>query len=305
MDKNNMTDYKKEYEEIQIPSELNHTVQMGIERGRAKMRKNSTNKFIKVCASLTAAITLFTASVNVSPTFADLLKDIPIAGNLVKVLQFNDGQAGGGLITDGTDISNMDSFEENGYENILINFSQDDELQENVGTFNVKYDENPYTMTFEIGGARRFSATENFEKILQNKYVKDIYTIITLDDSVIRFVIEFEKPVEYTIEEREEPASLIIKLREDKQYEEKKTYALRTESYANGPIIGSLEEQFYIKDETRILKDENGLFFVEINSFETKEEAEKKLEELSKTTDKGLLIEERQGVNEPKSYPVE
>ncbi|PAB59627.1 DUF4179 domain-containing protein [Anaeromicrobium sediminis] len=309
MDKNSLTDLKKEYEEIEIPSELNNMVQIGVERGRAEMNKHNRNRrrkeIMKVCASFTVALTLFTAGVNMSPAFADSLKNIPIVGKLVKVLQFNNGKSGGGSITDRTDISAIESFEKEGYENIIINFSQDGQLQENVGAFKVRYDENPYTMTFEIGGARRISAKENFEKILENKYVKDIYTIITLDDSLIRFVIEFEGPVEYKVKEMKDPASIIIGLKKDKNYEEKKTYSLRTESYPNGETLGILEEEFMPNNETRILKDENGLFFVEIQSFETKKEAENKLEELSKLTDKVILIEERIGIKEPESYPVE
>lgn len=305
MDKNRLSNLKKEYEEIKIPSELYNSIQIGIERGRTKMNKNSRNNILKICASFTVALTLFIAGVNMSPTFAHLLEDIPYVGRLVKVLQFNNGKSGGGSITDGMDISDIDSFEKEGYENIIINFSQDGRLQENVGAFKVRYDENPYTMTFEIGGARRISAEENFEKILENKYVKDIYKIITLDDSLIRFVIEFEGPIQYKVEEMEDPASIIITLREDEMYKEKKTYSLRTESYSYGETLGVLEEEFMVNNETRILKDENGLFFVEIQSFETKEEAEKKLEELGKSTDKGILIEERMGIKEPQSYPAE
>ncbi|MDX8362699.1 DUF4179 domain-containing protein [Cytobacillus sp. IB215316] len=305
MDKKMLSDLQKEYQEIQIPTELNHMVQIGLERGRAKKTKTNTNMIFKICASFSVALILFIAAVNASPTFANILKDIPYAGKLVKILQFNNGNSGGGFITDGTDISQIDSFETDGYENIFINFSQSEELQENVGAFKVRYDENPYTMTFEIGGARRFSAAENFEKILENKYVKDIYTIITLDDSTIRFVIEFEKPVEYIVEEREAPASIVIMFKEDKKFEEKKTYSLRTESHPNGPTIGSLEEEFFVKDETRILKDEDGLFFVEIQSFNTKEEAEKKLEALTKITDKAILIEEKIGGKDSQSYPAE
>ncbi|NDI35344.1 hypothetical protein [Chengkuizengella sediminis] len=306
MDKNNLYELKEEYKEIQIPSELNQVVQTGIERGRTKMYKRSRNKFLNICASFILGLTLLTASVNISPTFGQSLEKIPYMGKLVKVLQFNNGTSEGGTITDGTDISEIDSFEKDGYENIVINFSQDDMLQNDVPAYEVRYDENPYAMTFEICGARNFSAEEDFKKILESEYVKDIYQLITFDDSCMRFVIEFDRPVEYKIEERKDPASLVISLKEDEKYEEKKTYSLRTVSFVEGHLAARSEETLHtIGYESRVLKDEDGLFFMEIQPFETKKEAEKKLEELGKLTDIEMLIEERMGIQDPQSYPSE
>ncbi|MDP5274209.1 hypothetical protein [Chengkuizengella axinellae] len=307
MDKKNLYELQKEYKEIQIPSELNNVVQTGIERGRTKMNKRSSNKFLNICASFVLGLALLTASVNLSPTFGQSLENIPYMGQLVKVLQFNNGKSDGGTITDGSDISGLDSFEKDGYENIVINFSQGDMLQSDVPAYEVRYDEIPYAMTLEICGARNFSAEEDFNKILESEYVKDIYKLVTFDDSCMRFVIEFDRPVEYKIEERKDPASLVISLKEDEKVEEKKIYSLRTESYVKGFFAASSEEKLYTigYDKSRVLKDESGLFYIEIQSFETKEEAEQELEELSKATDIKMLIEERTGVQEPQSFPSE
>lgn len=304
MDVNRLLDLKKDYEEIEIPAELYDAVQMGIERGKKQMSKNkATNVVIKTFVGVAAALIVLMAGVNVSPALADALDDIPVVGNLVKVLQFKDGKAGGGVITDGSDISDIDTAKKGEFEQIIINFTQDGNAQSTVGAFKVRYDENPYTMTFEMGGARRISAQENFGKILKNKYVKDIYQIITLDDSLIRFVIEFNTPVEYKVEEMKDPASVVISLREDKDYVEKTTYSLRTESYPFGETIGIIEEQLMVNNETRMLKDENGSFFIEVQSFDTKDEAEKKLAELG--TDVKLFVEERTGEKVPVSKKTE
>lgn len=302
-----MLNLKEEYEQIEIPPELYNSIQIGIDRGREKMNaKNKTvNTAMKICASFIIALALFTGSINVSPAFADALRGIPIVGRLVKILQFTEGKSDGGKITDGTDISNIDLIEEDGYENLIINFSQDDELQVDVGAFKVKYEENPYTMSFEIGGARRISAKENFKKILESKYVKDVYTIITLDDSLIRFVIGFKVPVKYEVKEMKEPASIVISLKEDKQFTEKNMYSLRTNSYPYGEPLGILEEKFSAISSTRILKDAEGMYFVELQLFETKEEALSKLDEISKMNYAPIFIEERFGAEDPKSYPIE
>lgn len=297
---------KQEYEHIEIPSELNEAIQTGVDRGRKKIdaRSRNINVALKMCVSFVIALTLFTGGINISPSFADSLKNIPVVGKLVKILQFTEGKSSGGKITDGTDISNIDIIEKNEYENIIINFSQGDELQADVGAFKVSYEKNPYTMSFEIGGARRISAKENFKKILESKYVKDVYTIITLDDSLIRFVIEFKAPVKYEVKEMKEPASLVIGLKEDKQSEEKKMYSLRTCSYPYGETLGILEEKLGAINPARILKDAAGMYFIELQLFETKEDALTRLNEIEELNYTSVFIEERIGAESPKSYPI-
>ena len=301
---NRLLDLKKEYDEIDIPAELKSTVETGIERGKTQMKKNRiTNKFAKAIAGIAAAFLVLTMAVNVSPVLAGAMEEIPMLGRLVKVLQFNNGESSGGELTDASDISGIEAFENAGYESIVINFSQDGINQESMGSYKITYNENPYTMTFEIGGARRISAVEDFEKILQNKNVKDVYEIITLDDSLIRFVIVFNNPVEYKVEEMESPASLVVSVREDNEYVEKKTYSLRTDSHPYGETIGIIEEKLMSYNAGRVLKDKDGLFFVEVECFDTKEAAEQKLAELS--TDVKLFVEERTGSETPKSYPAQ
>ncbi len=306
MNSEKLLNLKEEYEQIEIPSELNTAIQMGIERGREEIngRNKNVNVALKICASFIIVLTLFTGGINMSASFADALKRIPVIGKLVEVLQFTEGKSDGGKITDGTDISSIDLTEESGYDNIVINFSQEDVLQGNVGAFNVTYEENPYTMSFAIGGARSISAKENFKKILESKLVKDVYTVITLDDSLIRFVIEFEGPVEYEVREMKEPANIVISLKEDKKSMEKKMYSLRTNSYPYGESLGILEEKLSAINTTRILKDAESMYFVELQLFETKEDALHRLNEIAKLSEDSLFIEERVGNESPKNYPA-
>jgi len=306
MNNRKLLNLKEEYEQIEVPSELNAVIQMGIDKGREEMKEKNkyVNVALKICASFVLTLTLLTGVINTSPSFADALRSIPVVGKLVNVLQFTEGESSGGVITDGTDISQMELIEDDVYEDIIISFSQSDELQKDVGAFKVRYEENPYTMSFEVGGARSISAKENFEKILESKYVKDVYTIITLDDSLIRFVIEFEGPVEYEVKEVKEPASIVISLKEDKQFTEKNMYSLRTKSYPYGESIGILEEELGAINPTRILKDAQGMYFVELQLFKFKEEASSRLEDISELNDVSLLIEERFGIESPNSYPV-
>jgi hypothetical protein len=307
MNNKKLLNLKEEYEQIEVPSELNAVIQMGIDKGREEMKEKNkyVNVALKICASFILTLTLLTGVINTSSSFADALRSIPVVGKLVNVLQFTEGKSSGGVITDGTDISQMELIEDDVYEDIVISFSQSNELQTDAGAFKVRYEENPYTMSFEIGGVRSISAKENFEKILESKYVKDVYTIITLDDSLIRFVIEFKGPVEYEVKEIKEPASIVISLKEDKLFIEKTMYSLRTKSYPYGESLGILEEKLGAINPTRILKDAQGMYFVELQLFKFKEEASSGFEEISELNHVSLLIEERFGIESPNSYPVE
>ena len=168
MGEKNLFEYKKKYNEIDIPNELSDRIKLGIQRGRTEMIKNKRNNLynniMKVCAGVVISVGLLTAGVNVSPTFADTLKNIPILGELVRILEFHDGRGEGGAITDGSDVDIIDIYEKNGYENIVIGSSQNNESQPTAGAFSIQYNENPYTMTIEIGGARALSAKDSFPR---------------------------------------------------------------------------------------------------------------------------------------------
>jgi hypothetical protein len=300
-----MSDYKNEYLEIEIPSEISTAIMEGIERGKKEMSQNNNtrNKVLKICASLVLTTSLLTGVINVSPAFADTLKNIPVIGNIVKVLQFTDGKAEGGVITDGTDISGIEIVEEINYEEIVIEFSNDGENQDNVGAYNVTQAEYPNTLTFEIGGARRFTAMEDFKKLNESQYVEEIYTLMTMDDSMMRFVVVFNAPVDCEITETKTPASLVIRISEKELLNQQDMYIVRTESIPKGEAFGILEEEYAREYDTRVLKDDNGWFIIELNSFDNKEAAEAFVAAYSKSSDKLLIVEKRLSNEIPKYYP--
>ncbi|MBI9012171.1 MAG: hypothetical protein JEZ08_08030 [Clostridiales bacterium] len=302
---NKMSEYKNEYLEIETPPEISNAIMTGIERGKKKMTRNnnSRSKVLKVCASMVLATSILTGAINVSPTFAEILKNIPIIGEIVKVLQFTDGEAEGGIITDGTDISGIEIVEEETFEEIVIEFSNDGENQDTVGAYKVTQAEYPSTITFEIGGARRFTAMEDFKKLNDSQYVKDIYPLITLDDSMIRFVVVFNTAVNCEITELKSPASLVMRISEKELSDQQDMYIVRTESMQNGETFGIQEEEFAREYDTRILKDDNGWFIIELNTYDSKEAAEAFIAEYSVSSDKKLIVEKRSEKETPKHYP--
>ncbi|MEK5232295.1 RsiV family protein [Lysinibacillus sp. FSL K6-0232] len=85
MDKK-LQDVEKQYTNIPIPKELDMVVEDALKQGRKKRKKRAPQWLLGTAA---AAI-LFTASLNVSPAMARTLSEIPVVGNVVKVLTWTE-----------------------------------------------------------------------------------------------------------------------------------------------------------------------------------------------------------------------
>lgn len=82
---NPLDSLKKQYLEVEIPSDLDLKIQRTLKE-HYKMKITKRLKTILVAAA--AFIAVFTGAVNVNQSFADTLSDIPIIGGLVEVLSF-------------------------------------------------------------------------------------------------------------------------------------------------------------------------------------------------------------------------
>lgn len=91
MNDRNLEKFKKEYNNITIPDELESVVKKALEDSGVNINKNHhrIKKSIIIAASTAATITILTVGINVSPAFAKTLSEVPIVGGLVKVLSLN------------------------------------------------------------------------------------------------------------------------------------------------------------------------------------------------------------------------
>jgi len=300
---NNLDDLKKVYKDIEVPESLSEFVNISLEKGRSRMKKEKIkNSWIKGFAASVAVFTIFTISINTMPTLASSLESIPGLRNLVKVLQFNKGTATGGEITDGVDANSITLSQNGNTETIVINFTNNNEVTDTAAHYKVDYKNNPSTMTFSINGARALSAEKDFETIKKSSYVSDVYKNMILDDSAVKFTIVFNKPVKYEVKEYKNPAHIAVTLSEDKNEITKTVYSVRTPSYEFGENLGHIEEQLFEELNVRTLKDNNGTFCIDAGVFNTKTEAEAKLKELLTKYGDSLkyLIEERSSFDIPK-----
>lgn len=85
MDKK-LKELKKHYDEVPIPKELDFVVENALKQGKKK-KKNKAPQWLLGSA---AAAMLFTAGLNVSPAMARSLADIPVVGNIIKVLTWTE-----------------------------------------------------------------------------------------------------------------------------------------------------------------------------------------------------------------------
>lgn len=261
---------------------------------------------LKWTGSVAAAVIIsFTVGVNTVPAFADSMNDVPVLGKLVRVLKFTDGSAGGGTIQDGVDVNFISLKHQKNSDQMILNFANSDNTQDLASSYNVKFTDNPSTMTVTVSGARNFSAIKDLETLKRSKYVLDAYPLITLDDSMIRFNVTFKEPVAYEVKEYKDPAQVAITLMDKKGDvgEGASIYSLRTVSAPSGESQGMAEEMLFGLKDVRVLKDQKGLFLVEAGYFNSEAEALAQLEKIQ--TEYGisdlLFVEKRSSQEIPQS----
>lgn len=77
---------KQDYENIEIPAELEVTVQTAIQQARRLKQSKKKRRLSQLALGAVAATALFVGSVNVSPAFAQKMVNVPILGSLVEVI---------------------------------------------------------------------------------------------------------------------------------------------------------------------------------------------------------------------------
>ena len=90
---NTLREAKKQYEEIPIPEELSERVNQEIRRGNQRRgRKLLFARFWKGTAAAAAAAVVFTTALNASTAFAESVSQIPVIGEVARVLTFRSYQ---------------------------------------------------------------------------------------------------------------------------------------------------------------------------------------------------------------------
>jgi hypothetical protein len=80
-----MKELKKNYEDVQIPEELDFVVRKAINTNKSKLKKRS-KKGLKWTSGVAAAVIVLFAAVNMNSSIAYAMSEVPVVGKLVKVL---------------------------------------------------------------------------------------------------------------------------------------------------------------------------------------------------------------------------
>lgn len=296
------------YDEIVIPAELDCAVKNAIRRGGITMRnKKRKAGYFKIFGSVAAVLLIFAFALNSSPTFANSVKQLPGGETIVSLLTFVGDTAGGGEITDGQEIKHVEAEQQPDHETLTVELYQGADAAATAGHFTVTHKTHPYSIVVGLAGVRAFPAADAFPDLSGMKLFDDIYRLVTLDDSTHRFVLTFKKPVIIEVSEQQNPARIIIKVREDKQAEPlAPMYSLRTASFPFGESIGVAENIFASElgsASARLLKDKNGLYLAEEGLYSTMAEAQARLAEIEQYEHftYELHIEKRESGSVPES----
>lgn len=291
----NMEDLRVKHMETQIPAELDARVNRAILRGASHMKKKRRRQsLVRMLSSIAAALLVFVGLLNGSPAFAEYVSGLPGGETIVRLLMFVGDRAIGGEVTDGQDIRRITVGRRADYETIQVDFTAGFTLTQGepsgapagtVGHFTVTRMTHPASIVVHVSGVRGFSAAQSLPDLSRMRFIGSIYRLITLDDSAHRFVVTFKHPVTVEVTEQQNPARMVIRVREDKAATALPAmYSLRTASMPWGEAVGSAEEQLKFEfgsQAARMLRDAEGLYFAEEGLYAARAAAEARLAELN------------------------
>uniref|UniRef100_UPI0005AAC085 SPOR domain-containing protein n=1 Tax=Faecalimicrobium dakarense TaxID=1301100 RepID=UPI0005AAC085 len=192
----------------------------------------------------------------------------------------------GGVITDGNSMV-VDSLKK---DTINIYFSKDGKFTEDLPNYEIKYRKYPYSMILTFNGVRGMYDTYIEKKVERLPFVKDVYDIMTLDDSQRKFAIEFKENIDFKITEHKNPGMIQVKIKGNKNIEENKVaYFIRTKEFEYGEEIARIEESLLNYSDVDVQKVSNGEYIIQFGPYENKEEANKIIEEVKK--DKSIDVD--------------
>ncbi|MFV0517369.1 MAG: DUF4179 domain-containing protein [Aminipila sp.] len=280
-------------QDLSIPLELDKAINEGIKKGRIKMEKNNAvrKRVMGVAAAAVIGVGLFGVGVNVSPAFADSIKDVPVLGTLVEVFQMNKENVSGGK-AEAHSKGEISLSREEGKERLIINFAD----SENANKYDATYLKNPQSITITLPGSTDVKLLSDYKRSEgESDFIKSVYKLTTLDDSMLRYVVEIEDYSDVQISEYKNPGQIVVELTKNENYDFEEIYSVRSYSFDDGEEFAVVEENLG-KETHRILKDEQESRFIEFAQFATKEKAQAFAKEVGGIE---TVIEKRYGNNVP------
>jgi len=257
---------KEKYDEIVIPSNLSEVIQ----DARKRAHKQKRNKRVWRGSSLAAACAAVVIAVNV-PTVAMALSDVPIIGSVVKIFQIGSG----GQSTDGAVATTKQESD-----SLNIQFKVDGNQLASAPAYTVERLEGPDRLVFTFNGVRELDVAKMEKDIRALHYVKDVYRNMILDDSAVRFVIELQDNVDYSVSEYKDPGYIQLKLfSAADRSQPRELFFVRSQDMEEGEALAMLAEQFH-DEGSSMVKTRTGKFAVVMGGFDNEAQAKTWLQQM-------------------------
>ena len=227
------------------------------------------------------------------------MEGIPVLGRLVSALRLDRLEVGG-QITDGMNVGPITFTRDT----VTINFTVGNSPAAEAPWYKVTQYSHPHSLILATHGVRGWHPTADNPRFASNAYIKDMYRSVIPDDSALRFVIIFNRPVKIVVRELTTPAALQLVLSPAAPAKVDAVYAVRTYSQVYGWSAAQLEESIMAALEwpwegVRLLRDAQGGYMAEAGFFTTEIAAQ---ELIAKLRAAGLaevpLTIEKRGAND-------
>lgn len=275
--------------EVDIPDDLNEVIRRGFSAGQQAVirRKRARRTAGRCVCSVVLAAALFVGGINISPAFAAAVQDIPVIGELVRVFGKNQPLAqGGSQVGEGTAVLTMER--KGTTEQMRLEFPGAD-----ASLYQAEFASYPKTVTITLPGTGGVEILSEISRAKDtSQYIKGVCRLPLEGDSAV-IQLELESDADVQIQEYRDPGSLVIRLT-PAEIQLDTVYSVRTLSCDEAGLAEAV--QAYAGRSFRVLRDDNGAFFLELGQYADRAEAERAAEEA------GLLVEQRTGNNVPVSY---
>jgi hypothetical protein len=194
----------------------------------------------------------------------------------------NGNNSGGGSDGGGS----VSIIKENAEEDIVIR-TPEKNIGMEVASWQVDYTDDDSALTVTGVGVADLAAREMLEKLKDSDYISDVYPAAGGGDQI---TVVLKEPARLEIYGGVEPDEVVMRLTKP---EKEKIYVLRTNAYESEDALSVWKERLGSEPLTVKGDAENG-YYLETDSFTTKEEAENKLQEILAAGDMDLFVEERE-----------
>lgn len=241
----------------------------------------------RLTCSFLLVTALFAGGVRFSPAFAAAVRELPVIGQLVRVFEKNQPLVQGGVqAEDGVAVLTMERSGDN--ERLRLEFRQAD-----AALYQAEFSSCPKTVTLTLPGTKGVEVLSEISRARDtSQYIKAVWQLPANTGDATSIQLELESDANVQIREYRDPGSLVIELT-PAEIQMDTIYSVRTLSFdAEGLREAALRYNAY---DARVLRDDQGKFFLEFGQKDTIEQAA-----AMRTTLQGdILVEERTGNNVP------